>query len=79
MSLHLDRTAFVIGNSHGLALALSVDGVRVASAELMLPADDDAVNAAIDTMVSQASRHGVQIRGNKRTALFHQIEMGAVA
>ncbi|NBW44251.1 MAG: hypothetical protein EBR45_01585 [Betaproteobacteria bacterium] len=76
--MHLDRTAFVIGNSPGLALALSVDGARVGSAELMLPADDDAVNAAIDTLVSQASRRGVQIRGNKRQALFHQIEMGAV-
>jgi len=76
--MHLDRTAFVIGKTHGLALALSVDGARVGSTELMLPADDDAVDAAIDTLVAQASRHGVNIRGNKRQALFHQIEMGAV-
>jgi len=78
MSLYLSRTSFEIGRSHGLLLVLHADGARVGSTELLLPADDDAVNAAIDTLVSQASRHGVIIRGSKRSALFHEIEMGAV-
>jgi hypothetical protein len=78
MTLRLTKTSFEIGSTQGFALELYQDSARIGSAELMLPADDYAVNAAIDTLVSQASRHSVRIGGHKRTALFHEIEMGAV-
>lgn len=78
MTLRLTKTAFQIGSQHGIALELHSDGVRIGSAELMLPADDSALDHVIDRLISQASRHGVRISGAKRLALFHEIEMGAV-
>ena len=78
MNLRLIKTAFQIGSAHGVLLELHGDCARIGSTELMLPAYDDAVDAAIGTLVSQASRHGVRIAGAKRQALFHEIEMGAV-
>ena len=78
MNLRLTKTAFEIGSAQGVSLELYADGTRVASAELMLPAYDDAVHTAIDRLASQASRHNVRINGARRIALFHEIEMGAV-
>lgn len=79
MSLYLARSSFEIGRKPGLLLVLHSDGERIGSAELMLPAEDHAVHNALDTLIAQASRHGVRIGGAKRLALFHEIEMGAVA
>jgi len=77
-NLRLTKTAFEIGTMQGVALELYDGSVRIGSAELMLPAYDDAVHAAIDNLASQASRSNVRINGARRTALFHEIEMGAV-
>lgn len=78
MTLRLTKTAFQIGTAQGVALELYEDGSRIGSVELMLPAYDDALHSAIDTLASQASRVGVRINGARRIALFHEIEMGAV-
>lgn len=57
-----------------------VDGNGViGTATLGLPAHDEDVNDALDTLQRQASFHDIRINGRQRLALFQSIEAGVAA
>ena len=76
--MNLTKTAFMIGAEHGLVVEIYERGDRIASAELMLPAHDDAMYRCIDQLKRQCEAQGMRINGRQKQALFHEIEMGVV-
>jgi hypothetical protein len=76
--MNIIKRSFSIGATDGMTVELHEDGQRIATAELILPADDADIDQCIYSLSAQASRHGIRIGGHKKLALFQSIEMGAV-
>jgi hypothetical protein len=76
--MNITKRAFQIGHHDGMLVELHEAGERIATAELMLPADDGDIRDCIASLRVQAQRHGIRIHGTKEIALFQSIEMGAV-
>jgi hypothetical protein len=78
MNLTLIKRAINRDGVNGLAIELMGDGVKLAGADLRLPADDAAVKAIVDILARQSEAMGVMISGRKLPLLCQQIETGAV-
>ena len=76
--MNIIKRSFRIGGISGMTVELHEDGQCIATAELILPADDTDIDQCIASLSAQANRHGIRIGGHKKMALFQSIEMGAV-